>query len=295
MKLSAATARPEDRLATAVFIAALLHGLVILGVRFSAAPDDGPELPTLEVLLVPEGPAEAENPQAPYLASRDQQGAGTGRERQRTSLPEATARLIEQAGDARGTSLSPAASASSRGGSTPVTVVSPRARRTEAGEETTLPEPAALPLESRALPQVGVNAVAADETLRLRGDPAPDDRLIADTRASQIAAYLDAWKRRVEQVGTLHFPNQARSRQASQNPVLEVTIRADGSLQQVIVRRSSGRRDLDNAAIGIVRLAAPFDAFPPAMRDRYPVLRFAYEWQFLAGRPGAGTVGSTSP
>ena len=295
MKLGTTTARPEDRLATAVFIAALLHGLLILGLRFTAEPDDSPDLPTLEVLLVPAGPPEAENPDAPYLASRDQKGAGTGRERQRTSLPEATARLIEQRGDARGTSLSPPSSASSRGGSTPVAVASPRARRPEAGEQETPQEPSALPLESRALPQVGVNAVAADEELRLRGDPSPDDRLIADTRASQIAAYLDAWKRRVEQVGTLHFPSQARNRQAPGNPVLEVAIRADGSLQQVIVRRSSGRRDLDNAAIGIVRLAAPFDPFPPAMRDRYPVLRFAYEWQFMAGRAGPGTAWATSP
>jgi protein TonB len=77
--------------------------------------------------------------------------------------------------------------------------------------------------------------------------------------------------------------------------VLEVAIRADGHLEQVLVRRSSGHRELDNAAVGIVRLASPFDPFPPSMRERYPVLRFAYEWQFLRGRLGDGAVWSPAP
>ena len=134
-----------------------------------------------------------------------------------------------------------------------------------------------------------------DETLRLRGAPASDDRLLADTRESLIAGYLDGWKRRIERAGTLNFPHEARRRSLSGNPVLEVAIRADGSLEQVVVRRPSGHRELDNAAVAIVRLASPFDPFPPAMRERYPVLRFAYEWQFLEGRLGGSSVLSPTP
>jgi len=295
MKLRAASGRPEDRLATAIFVAALLHGLFILGLRFTAPPADRGPVPTLEVLLLPQGPSDPANPDAAYLSSRHQKGAGTGRDRQRTSLPEASARPLEQAGDTQGTALSPPATDTSLGVATPITVTSTHSARAVAGDETTVAEPAALPVESKPLAQVGLNAAAAEETLRLRGDPSPDDRLLADTRESQIAAYLDGWKRRVEHVGTLHFPNEARRRSASDNPVLEVAIRADGSLQRVVVRRSSGRRDLDNAAIRSVRLAAPFDPFPPAMRERYPLLRFAYEWQFLAGRADGGPPGTIPP
>lgn len=61
------------------------------------------------------------------------------------------------------------------------------------------------------------------------------------------------------------------------------------------VTRPSGHRELDNAAVAIVRLASPFDPFPPAMRERYPVLRFAYEWQFLEGRLGGSSVLSPTP
>lgn len=289
MAFDLASGRPEDRLVTAIFVAALLHGLLILGVRFTAPPPDRRPLPTLEVLLVPEGPTEQDNESAAYLSSRDQRGAGTARDRSRTSLPEASASLLEHSGDSQGTDASPAASESSRGGSPVLAANSAQSRRAITGVELDPTGREALPLESRPLPQVGANASAAAESLHLHGDPSLDDRLLADTRESQIAAYLDGWKRRVEQVGTMQFPAAARSRSASDNPVLEVAIRADGSLQQVLVRRTSGQRDLDNAAIRTVRLAAPFDPFPPAMRERYPVLRFAYEWQFMTGRAGTAT------
>ena len=295
MELGPRTGRPEDRLATAVFVAALMHGLVILGVRFAAPASDDRPLPTLEVLLVPDGPAEADNPEASYIASRSQHGAGTTRERQRTSLPEATASLLEHAGEERGDAYAEQASESSVGSSQLLASASQQSRQVQAGDQLQRAESAAVPIESRPLTQVGVNASAADEALRLRGDPVTDDRLLADTRESQIAAYLDGWKRRIEQVGTLNFPNEARRRTMSGNPVLEVAIRADGHLEQVLVRRTSGHRELDQAAVGIVRLASPFDPFTPAMRERYPVLRFAYEWQFLDGRLGDGAVWSSTP
>jgi protein TonB len=294
MQLPAQRGRPEDRLATAVFVAALLHGLLILGIRFSVpSPEDRP-LPTLEVLLVPEGPSEDDNPQASYIASRDQRGSGTSRDRQRTSLPESSATLIENQGDPLGESLAQERARADVGGSQLLASASERSPSSVAGEEQRI-ESSSVPLEARPMPQVGVNTSTAGETLRLRGDPSPDDRLLADTRESLIAAYLDSWKRRIEQVGTLNFPNAARRESMSGNPVLEVAIRADGHLEQVLVRRSSGHRELDNAAVRIVRLASPFDPFPPAMRERYPVLRFAYEWQFLRGRLGAATVLSPEP
>jgi protein TonB len=278
-----------------VFIAALIHGLFILGIRFAAPTSDDRPLPTLEVLLVPDGPAEIDNPEATYIASRSQHGAGTTREQQRTSLPEASASLLEHSGEEQGDAYTEQASESSVGSSQLLASTAQRSRQVQAGDQLERSQSAAVPIETRPLAQVGVNATAADEALRLRGDLTTDDRLLADTRESQIAAYLDGWKRRIEQVGTLNFPNEARRRTLSGNPVLEVAIRADGHLEQVLVRRSSGHRELDQAAVGIVRLASPFDPFSPAMRERYPVLRFAYEWQFLEGRLGDGAVWSTTP
>jgi protein TonB len=294
MELRIRTDRPDDRLATAIFLAALLHGLVILGVRFSAPPPRDLPLPTLEVLLVPEGPAEADNPRAGYIAQRSQHGSGTARDNRRTSLPESSASLIEHSGDAGGNSLEQEATTAPEGGIRLLTSSSQRATRTVSGAESEQAA-AAIPLDARPIAQIGANASAADENLHLKGDPSLDDRLLADTRESLIAGYLDGWKRRIERVGTLNFPDEARRQALSGNPVLEVAIRADGRLEQVLVRRSSGHRELDNAALRIVRLAAPFDPFPRAMREQYPVLRFAYEWQFLKGRLGDGSVYTNEP
>jgi protein TonB len=295
LDLRARIERPEDRLATAIFAAALIHGLVILGVRFSAPHPVEHPLPTLEVLLVPEGPEETANPAASYIASRSQHGSGTARDQQRTSLPEASASLLENPGESGGNSLAPESATEAVGGTRLLSAPSAQSSISYAGAEAQQAVAATVPLESRPIEQIGANALAADEALHLRGDPSVDDTLLADTQESLIADYLDRWKRRIERVGTLNFPDEARRRGLSGNPVLEVAIRADGGLEQIVVRRSSGHREIDNAALRIVRLAAPFDPFPTAMRQRYPVLRFAYEWQFLKGRLGDGAVFSDAP
>jgi protein TonB len=288
--------RPEDRMATAIFVAALLHGLLILGVRFSGPAADDRALPTLEVLLVPEGPPEAPNPGANYIAERSQHGSGTGVDRKRTSLPEAAAGLPVETSLPDREEAPPDPAEAVDGNSPVLTSRSFDARRAVAGESATdVPRAPDTPGMPRLVPPIGLNAVPAEDRLHLRGKPSADDTLRADTRESAIAGYLDGWKRRIERVGTLNFPNEARRRDMSGNPVIEVAIRADGALEAVVVRRSSGHRELDDAAVSIVKLAAPFDPFPAAMRDRYPVLRFAYEWQFLNGRLGSGAVFSGAP
>jgi periplasmic protein TonB len=72
--------------------------------------------------------------------------------------------------------------------------------------------------------------------------------------------------------------------------VLEVTIAADGHLAEVQVARGSGDPELDQAAVGILKLASPFDPFPRELAARFRTLRFAYEWQFVEGRLDRGTV-----
>lgn len=281
----------DDPLALAIFAAALAHGLIILGVRFTAPPVDDRQLPTLEVLLVPDGENESANPDAGYLAQRNQHGHGTTQDRTRTSLPEATSSVLENEGSPDGDSPSAQLADETMGGSPVLSSRNFAKQRADVGTDADRATRFyAVPRESRPLEQIGVNASAASRELALRGEASPDDTLLADTRETVIAGYLDGWKRRIERVGTLNFPNEARRRSMSGNPVLEVAIRANGTLESVQVRRSSGHRELDNAAVNIVKLASPFDPFPTAMRAKYPVLRFAYEWQFLNGRLGDSTV-----
>ena len=105
-----------------------------------------------------------------------------------------------------------------------------------------------------------------------------------------LAEYLSAWRNKVEQVGTANFPDKAQENSLG-NPTLEVILRADGTLQETLVLRSSGNAALDQAALGILSLATPFDPLPELVQAEYGALRFAYEWEFTVEsakkRPGS--------
>jgi protein TonB len=93
---------------------------------------------------------------------------------------------------------------------------------------------------------------------------------------------MEAWRAKVERIGNLNYPDEARRRSLSGKLVLDVAIRPDGSLKSVTVKRSSGHTVLDDAAVRIVRLAAPYAAFPNSFKDEIDILHIERTWRFLA-------------
>jgi protein TonB len=276
-----------DRLTTTLFLAALFHGILILGVTFAIPRPDDRSLPTLEVLLLTGADTRAaDNPTAEYLAQRNQEGSGTTEERVRPANPASSIIAAQQEGiaDANSNEYREAVE-----GQQSKEIVSSRSDRSEVEYRSGEDRPAQDAQAPIALAQTSPRPIAThatDQTLRLRGRKADGTyEVVPNTRESKLAPYLDGWRRKVERLGTLNFPQAVRSRGGASNPVLEVSINADGSLGDTIVRRSSGRKDVDQAALAILRLASPFDPFPSELRKQYNELRFAYEWQFLDGEP----------
>ena len=105
----------------------------------------------------------------------------------------------------------------------------------------------------------------------------------AATREHQYASYLEAWRRKVEYVGNLNYPEEARRLKLFGDLILHVAVRSDGSVERMRVIRSSGHSVLDEAAMNIVRLAAPFAAFPPGIAEEVDVLDITRTWQFMKG------------
>lgn len=105
---------------------------------------------------------------------------------------------------------------------------------------------------------------------------------LADTR-SAAGFYAANWVQKVTRVGEMNFPDAARRLNLSAGPFLEVAIRADGSLQEVSIRRSSGNAELDQAARRIVQLAAPYPPFSSELRQQAELLRIEAPWRFDAG------------
>jgi protein TonB len=278
-----------DRLLVMLFLAGLFHLIVILGVSFAAPPADPSLAPTLEVLLVSNAlPETAADREAAYLAQRSQQGSGTPEQASR--LPRPADAAEDQLGLPDGSSLPPAPDGLAGGEASVLAGAGPSLRQfaeatTPAGQSPSLAREQ-LAGDAALLP-----AGTDDAGLRLKGRERRELLVTPATRTAAAAVYLDAWKRRVEQVGTLHFPNAARRRLLSGNPVVEVALDDSGRLVEARVRRSSGHPELDQAALEILRLASPFEGFPPGLAEQHDLLRFAYEWQFVAGRLAGSTVG----
>ena len=136
-------------------------------------------------------------------------------------------------------------------------------------------------LDSGAL--LGQIAGLEAETWRRANAGVRGKRVSPSDTQSPEGFYIAAWIRKVEQIGEMNFPDIARKLNVSTGPVLDVAIRADGSLKDIRIVRSSGHAELDRAAQRIVRLGAPYAPFPPQLRRQYDVLYIARPWRFEPG------------
>jgi protein TonB len=105
----------------------------------------------------------------------------------------------------------------------------------------------------------------------------------ASTRQSSDAEYLDGWRRKIEAVGNLNYPQQASAEGIYGQLRMLVAIFPDGTVSEVRILSSSGYAVLDDAAIRIVQLAAPFDPFPEVLREDVDILEIIRTWQFHQG------------
>ena len=102
----------------------------------------------------------------------------------------------------------------------------------------------------------------------------------ARTEGVVYAEYVDQWRHRIEKIGTLHYPEEARRRKLYGSLVMTVNIRADGSVEKIEIDRSSGSRLLDTAARRAVDLAGPFPPFPAAVRKDWDILSISRTFSY---------------
>jgi protein TonB len=277
----------KDQFSSTLFLAGLFHGVILLGVTFSAS-DLTPETPatSLEVVLITndyEDRLPSEDTE--LLAQQNMVGAGNTGEPLR--LDTALNQTLESG--KFGLEEVGAPDQHRRGTDQPQkrpTIVARSISSRVAIPENYSDDPSIVERQQKTLPGESqaieiINQPAAETLI---SDFRPRELIIsANTREARIAAYLGQWKNKVESVGTLNYPNMGRSKGLTKFPVLEVAINAQGELQDIIIRNSSGDHSLDRAAMDIVKMSAPFDQFPDFLRSEYEVLRFAYEWRFIDG------------
>lgn len=102
-------------------------------------------------------------------------------------------------------------------------------------------------------------------------------------REYRFARYVENWRQKIERIGNINYPAAARDKKLYGSLILTVAIRADGSVDNIEVNRSSGHRILDAAAIKIVTISAPFAAFPPDIHRDTDILYITRTWTFTKG------------
>ncbi len=276
------SARPPDRLPPMLFLAALIHGILIIGITFNAAIDDlFSEAVSLEVTIVADPDVSFDRlDDAMYLAQASQEGSGNTEHQTRPSAPLDSSVPVDNMGAEDGNALDDAFAQN-------ISSDEVLASRTEQDLDVrNNPRMQETERESRALAMES----GADVTLPLPKDARASflvrDKnrqqivVSADTKESNIAGYVDRWKRKIETVGQRYLPAQIALQGLTGSPTLEVTIDASGELAEVIIRQSSGSSVLDQAALNILERASPFEPFPEAIRNDHPELNFVYKWRF---------------
>lgn len=277
-----------DRLSFTLFLALAVHALLIFGVSFTL-PERGQAAPTLDVTLANHRDNQAPD-EADYLAQHNQQASGT-EERARQLTTEQEAEFADtRVRDINPTPQTQASTARERRDNAVVTTTS-RAERQQPSPEDADPQEQQEKREGQIEEQPVLSQEIASLQAKLdrqRQEYAKRPRIrrltSVATRAAFDARYLHEWGQKIERTGNRHYPQEALNRRITGSLRLSVAINPDGTIHEVEVLHSSGHRLLDQAAVQIVHLAAPFNSFPPEIRQEYDRLEIIRTWNFeIAG------------
>ena len=298
-RLAAWCADADERLRFMLVLALALHALVIVLVGFDALKTEQSSK-TLEITFAIQQDSEAPIDPA-YLAQHHQLGQGDSATNQEASVVERalfTSDTINQ--------LSSQLNAQSGVG---VTISNSEGRddqteQTETGTDELLTTTTETLLtanqQSDSIQTTASNPLAGDSTALLKASEEiaslearlkdEQQKLQSRSRTGRVtslstlakadALYLERWRQKIETIGNLNYPSEARSKGIEGSLQMLVTLAADGSVKQLEILKSSGYSILDDAAITTVRTASPFEPFPNEMRQRLDRLEIIRTWKF---------------
>ena len=280
----AATVSPGGRLSFTIFLAAALHASLILGVTFTYVTNK-PSVHTMEVTLAKQH-SKRRPERAHFLAQFNQVGSGTMEDKALTSkTTEAQFQQTERR--EAGQNLQQRASYKTvEHKQTTITTTNITAYKITADSEATEIAQQKTKFENKKSLQARALEIASleariDQQRQIYAKNPRIKRLTSLSTASRADAfYLNSWRRKIESVGNLNYPQKARKDKLYGSLRLMVAILADGSLKEVELLDSSGHKVLDDAAIRIVRLSAPYAPFPDELRKSTDVLEIIRTWQF---------------
>lgn len=273
----------SDRLSFTIFVACMLHAILIFGIVFTAPKVNMPHV--MEVTLAQHRSKNADK-DADFLADANQQGSGTLDKAALITSPQQTrfqAQSINELQPEESVAMSRASAAQQKQVLTTSSrsarlVDNRKAREQRELAETRQAQLLATAMESDEIASLQARLDAKKQAYAKR----PRVRVIStvSTRYDRDAAYVDAFRSRVEEIGNKNYPALARQRRIFGNVRLMVAILPTGQVKDVTLLKSSGYPLLDQAAIQSVRLASPFQPFPAAIRRDTDILQIIRTWKF---------------
>jgi len=276
------TITDNDRFGMTFFLATIFHGMVILGITFSISPlAENNNTPALDIILVQtKSPLDVDK--ADYLAQVSQQGGGSAEEKARPRELFSAPSLSTTPGVAMQTSTQQVQKQKQNEQLALLTQkesdyrIDSEKKPVKADDETTI-----TTTSTNQNTQIARLAAEISNSIEEQASMDRTRYLNSSTKEFAPAQYMREWIDRVERVGNLNYPDQARRNKLSGTLILDVVINADGELIKTDLRQSSGHQILDDAAKRIVKLAAPFSAFPKKLRKEADVIHITRSWEFL--------------
>lgn len=278
-----------DRFSRMLLWSGLGHMIVLLGLGFSL-PDNKLKntLPTLDVTVV-HNKSESKPDEADFLANQTQEGGGESDRKNRTTTPLPT--------------TEPVPAPQPRLAEAPPPVPEPPKKKPKERILTAKSAPRKLPRPETEQPLMETPPMIQPDRFSLRQiqqqrtelaaaldremdeyQKRPKPKFItARTREYKYAAYMDAWRIKVERIGNLNYPQEAKRQGLTGALMLDVAINKDGTLNNIRIVRSSNKSVLDQAAVAIVKMSAPFAPLPANIREEADILHIVRTWQFRSG------------
>ena len=276
----------NDRFMFTTFLAGVLHAILILGIGWSYVEHKSAS-PSLEVVLA-QHKSEQEPEEADFLAQVSQQGSGTLEEKREVTTTEMAnfednvVRKIDpvqqqatQKPKDEATKLV-STNAPSRN---KTAIKSPE----EIDPETELAKESNVSLLQRSLEIASLEAELAEKRQEHAKRPRKRQLTAVSTKSVADAYYLSNWQERVERIGNQFYPAEARRKKLYGNVRLMVAVDAEGKVLEIRVLKPSGKKVLDQAAIQVVRRAAPYAPFPEEIRKNTDILEIIRTFKFEKG------------
>jgi periplasmic protein TonB len=290
-----------EQMFVAVFLSTTLHLIGILGVNFVMPPSTLHSGNMIEVVLVQTNSPRHNN--ANYLAQANQEGGGWSEKDGRPSTPTLAPFPDHNANKVTTPAPAEIAAATTQVDTKQLTANTSSTHSVEAqnnfipiediedqgDSEQTTPE-SIDPIDTNQIAELrsSVASIQAeiDQKYESLAKKSLKEKWITSlsTRESKYAIYMDSWRRKVEKIGTLNYPEEAKSRKIAGNLILDVSINANGTIRKVEILKSSGKTILDNAALRIIHQAAPFPPFSTEIRKEIEVLHITRTWEFVDSR-----------